>query len=74
MEHRVLYEKDRDKDRRKRKREKGKRWQYICPRGTLDYLWIHRRKIWHIGKWKLIKERGETLDRMRCLILIGHVN
>lgn len=53
---------------------RGKRWQHNCPRGTKDCLWIHRRKMWHIEKWKFIKVRGETLVRMRCFVLIGHVN
>jgi hypothetical protein len=26
------------------------------------------------GKWRLLKEKGETCVRMRCLILSGHVN
>ena len=42
------------------------------PQRTKDYLWIERRQIWNLRKWQFTK--GKPHVRMRCLILIGHVN
>lgn len=53
----------RDKDKRWRRRGRNKRGRAI-----------ERRHTWAIGQWWFIKVNGETRVRMRCLILIGHVN
>ena len=60
----------RDRDRRQRTREEG----YLSQKGTKDSLWVERKTTWHIGKQSFIKVNGESHVRMRCLILIGHVN
>ena len=60
-------------------REKGKgtrerEEEYLSWSGTKDCLWIERRQMWHMGERQFIKVQGEPCVRMRCLILIGHVN
>lgn len=48
--------------RNKRQEEKGGGGggRDVCPRGTKGCLWREGRQMWHIGKWKFIKEKGET--------------
>ena len=46
----------------------------ICPGGTKNCLWIDGRQMRLIGRWKFIKGKGKPCVRMRCLILIEHVN
>lgn len=41
---------------------------------TKDCLWGERRQMWHKGKWQFIKVQEEACVRMRCLIVIGHLN
>ena len=68
----------RDKHKRLRMREKGKgtreRGKRFLSWRSKDCLWIERRQMWPIGKWQFIKVKGDPCVRMRCLILIGHVN
>lgn len=33
---------------------------FFFPRGTKGCLWREGRQMRHIGKWKFIKEKGET--------------
>lgn len=49
------------------------KWVFVLE-GMKDCLWIEKRQMWPIRKWEVIKVRGATLIRMRCLILSGHVN
>ena len=55
-------------------RERGK--MDFVPEGawTKHCLWLERRQMWHIGKWRLIKLKEKPCVRMRCLISIGHIN
>jgi hypothetical protein len=60
-----------------RKKGKGKRERgqnCLSWSETKDSLWIERRQMWTIGKWRFIKAKGKDSVRMRCLILIGHMN
>ena len=67
----------REKTGNGREREENKGEGDVCLswRGvTKDCLWIERRQMWLKGKWQFIKVKGKPCVRMRCLILIGHVN
>lgn len=58
-----------------REKEKGYLfWKGVEEQWAKGCLWIERRQIGPIGKWRFIKKKGKTHVRIRCLILIGHNN
>lgn len=51
-------------------RERGQVYLSQDDKGLL----LGREKTRPIGKWRFIKVKGKPRVRMRCLVLIGHVN
>jgi hypothetical protein len=46
----------------------------IYPGGDKGLPLDRRRHMWTTGKWYILMEKEKPCVRMRCLILIGHVN
>jgi hypothetical protein len=62
------------RDEGKNKRYKGEGTGGFVTEGAKNFLLIARRQTWPKGKCGLIKAKGKSHGRVRCLILIRHVN